>query len=437
MSMILYQKFENGIDFFCQKIFGHRITANIREFVTHLTWSFFGGLLASTILLLTNILAGRWLGVAEYGKYNAVFALAQILLVFLLIGMDLSVVRKLVGGGEKRSDISASIGAVTMWVLVVGLVFFLVKDRIAFFFHMDTLLFSSAFLLGSLLAFRQLTDSIVRGLQWFKVQAFSRIFEALVVFFSFLLLVVLLKRTSFSSYIEALEIGSIILILIYLFCVRHYLSVFNFSHIKSLFTYGKIVFIAGLFGIIFGSLDKLAIARYLDFTQLGIYGAYYTASFLVVSQLGAIFDNVFFPTVARFKDDLAPLIKKVDHLSLVFFLPFLLGMSVIVTGVLTFFGSQYPLQWQYICLFSFLATLKMILIINTSLITAFSVNSLKLGLIYGNIINLLFIVLFLIYISSFPLSISIMATFLIAYTVILIMLNKWILYRVGFYRKTL
>lgn len=427
------------IDLFCRKIFRHGLTENIREFIGHLSWSFFGGVFASGVLLMTNILAGRWLGVAEYGKYNAVFSLAQILLVFFLVGMDLSVVRNLVQIKREGKDhaISASLGTVVGWIIICGLIFFFIGPSISRFFQVDPVLLSSAFLLGCILAVRQLTDSIIRGLHWFKKQAFLRILEAIFILLSFLILAFTLGKTTFISYTSSLEIGGLFLISFYLFFIQRYLRPFLIKDITLLFEYGKIVFLAGLFGIIFSSLDKLAIAKYLDFNQLGIYGAYYTASFILVSQVGALFDNVFFPTVTRLKDNLAPLISKIDRLTLLLFVPFLIGMSVIITFLLLLFGPQYPLQWGYVFGFSLLAALKMILIINTSIITAYSSVSLKLGVVYGNLINLLFIALFLAYISYFQLSITVMLIFLVIYTAIFIMLNKWILYRVGFYRTAL
>ncbi len=433
------EKAYGWIDIFCQKMFGHGITSNIREFIGQLSWSFFGGIFSSVILLLTNVLAGRWLGAVEYGKYSAVFALAQILIVFSLIGMDLSIVRKLANGSTitKSTDISASLGAVIIWILGCGGMFFLTKGYIETFFHVDVVFLSSAFTLGFLLSFRQLADSIIRGLHLFRIQAISRIIESVFIFCSFFFLVFYLQRTGFSTYLYALELGGAFLILIYLFFIRQYLTPFVFSDVSSLFVYGKMVFVAGLFGIIFGSLDKIAIAKYLDFSQLGIYSAYYTASFLLISQLGSLIDNVFFPTIARLKDNLDSIINKVDYLSLILFFPLLIGMSGIISIVLSLFGNQYPLKWQYVIGFSLLATLKMILIINTSLITVFSTTSLKLGVIYGNAINILFVVLFFLYITFFHLSISVMVILLIIYTALFIILNKWILYRVGFYRKKL
>jgi O-antigen/teichoic acid export membrane protein len=79
------------------------------------------------------------------------------------------------------------------------------------------------------------------------------------------------------------------------FSLKNFFFTWSNETFRALLNYGKIVFLATLFGIVFGSLDKMAIAHYLSLSDLGVYSAYYTASFLVVTQIGALFDNVFFP----------------------------------------------------------------------------------------------------------------------------------------------
>lgn len=425
--------FLNRTSFF---LFGHGLTPSMGAFLGNVSWSFFGGLFAAGILFATNILAGRILSVEEYGRYNATFVLAQILLVVFLGGMDLSVIRALAEKGreiERSRNISATLFFVSILIIIAVSVFWLLRNEVVKFFHVDTKIILAACALAVSLALRQVLDSIIRGLGWFKQQAVTRLLEASAVFSIFLIIYKVFQKASFLSYISSLTIGSIFLISLYLFFIRRYVSSFSFAHLVALISYGKIVFVAGLLGAMFGALDRLAIAKYLSLYDLGVYSVYYTASFIVVTQIGSLFDNVFFPTVVKFKDDLKLLVDKVDKLSLWFLIPFFVMMSVIIFSVVKLFGEKYPMNWFYVFGFALVGTLKMILIVNTSLITAFSTTSLKLGIIFGNLTNLLFIIIFFLYLHFYSLSILTMVVFLIFYTFTFIVLNKWILYKVGVY----
>jgi hypothetical protein len=57
------------------RIFGHEMGEEMRKFLGHLSWSFFGIFFSALILFVVNILAARILGPDGYGKYN--FAISR------------------------------------------------------------------------------------------------------------------------------------------------------------------------------------------------------------------------------------------------------------------------------------------------------------------------------------------------------------------------
>lgn len=425
------------LDVFCYFFF-KRSSIALKEFISNMSWSLLGGIVAAGILLVTNILAGRILGAEEYGKYSIIFTVAQICIVLFLFGMDLSVARSLAIYTEKndrKNYISTAFITVLLTIFISLFVVSFFSKQVGHLFHIEKKLFLFAIFFGAILAIRQFLDSAIRGVSRFRLQALLRILESFGVLGFFCLSVFFFKERSFLAYVSSIIFGGSFLCVAYIFSLKNFFFTWSNETFRALLNYGKIAFLATLFGIVFGSLDKIAIAHYLSLSDLGVYSAYYTASFLVVTQIGALFDNVFFPMVARYKDNLTPIIQKVDYFSLTLFLPFFISMCGIVYVLLCLFGKGFPIIWAYIFGFSFIATLKCILIVNTSLITAHSKASLKLGLIYGNSINVVFIFIFLIFIQMFELSLLSMVYFLITYTGVFIVLNKWILYKVGFYRK--
>jgi O-antigen/teichoic acid export membrane protein len=75
------------------RLFGHSIGDEMREFLHNLSWSFFGGIVAAAIMFATNVLAGRWLGPVEHGKYNLIVAISSFLVAFMILGLEVSIPR--------------------------------------------------------------------------------------------------------------------------------------------------------------------------------------------------------------------------------------------------------------------------------------------------------------------------------------------------------
>ena len=426
--------FLESISFF---IFGHGLTSTMKEFIGNLSWSFLGGIITSAILLVVNILAGRLLGPEEYGKYNIVWAIAQIIMVFVIFGMDASNMRTMskdTGNNTKKRSISTVFYFIIFSSSVFSIIYYLVVLNFKSVINIDQNILLMSLLLGIVLAFRQLLDSFLRALSKFKRQSFIKIVEAVIIFVTFAVLLKKIGNYDYSSYIIALVCGGIFAIGSYLFVIRKYFTMFDFKILEKRFSYAKIMFIASILGIIFGSLDKIVIAKYMSFHDLGIYSAYYTASFALAAQFMVFFDNVFFPTVARYKSDIKTILKKVDRLSLVLILPLYIAMCGVIYFIMLLFGKDYNINLFFILSFGFLAVLKMLLSVNSSLVTVHSNESLKKAIYLGNSINIIFIIIFVLILPHITISIQFMILALIFYHILLLVVVRYIFYSLKFHK---
>ncbi len=337
------------------RIFGHEIGNEMRRFLGNLSWSFFGGVIAAAIMFAVNILAGRWLGPEEYGKYNAILSFATILSTLYLFGMDTSSVRYL--SDKKHADSSKKIFTTALYfvMLIQGIITLLLLLWYRFF--SSEVFFSESFLLlGILLAiiisFKSLFNGFLRAFHKYKQQSSLRIIDAVFVLAAIFLLVSFYQWRIASSYAYSFVIGGGVFIGFSLWNLRKNIFRFDFSLLKKIFfEYNRYVLVMSLIGMVLVS-DKLIIGKILGMEALGYFSAYYVASHLFVAELGGIFMNVFWPSVIKNAESMVELVKKTTRL-FIFFTPvwvFLIGLSTLV--IFSFFGKEYPLRYDYVILFS-------------------------------------------------------------------------------------
>lgn len=337
------------------RLFGHPMSETMRAFLGNLSWSFFGGIIASGIMFVVHILAGRWLGPEEYGKYNAISSFAAMLSILYLFGMDTSSVRYLSGGD--RIDSSKKIFTTTLFFVIFMQVtitlFFILWYK--FFSHEDFI--SEAFLFlgiffAIIISFKSLFHSFLRAFNKYEQQCSLRIFDSIFVIIVFCVLTLIYQWRTASSYAYSFIIGGGVFIVFSLWILRKNIFKFDFSLLKKIFIeYNRYVLVMSLIGMVFVS-DKLIIGKVLGLEVLGYYSAYYAASHLFVSELGGIFMNVFWPSVIKNVDSLSEILRKTTRL-LIFYSPLWIFLFSLSTFILfSFFGKEYPLRYDYIILFS-------------------------------------------------------------------------------------
>ncbi len=339
------------------RLFGHEMGSEMRKFIGNLSWSFFGGIIASGIMFVVAILAGRWLGPEEYGKYNALLSFATILSTVYLFGMDISSVRYL---SDKRHSASLKKIFTTSFLFVIfiqGITTLLLLLWYRFFSFSNENFISETFLLlgiflAIMISLKSLFNGFLRAFHKYRQQSVYRIFDAASVAAVFIIVVLFFGRRIAASYVYSFMVGGVIFIGFSVWILRGNFSVFDFSLLKKIFSeYNRHVLILSLIGMVVAS-DKLIIGKFLGFRELGYYSAYYAASHLFIAELGGIFMNVFWPSVIKNVGSMSEIVRKTMRL-FVHFSPIwiaLIGASVFV--LISFFGSEYPLRYDYLFLFS-------------------------------------------------------------------------------------
>lgn len=337
------------------RIFGHAMSDEMRRFLGHLSWSFSGGIIAAGIMFAVNILAGRWLGPEEYGKYNAALSFATILSTIYLFGMDVSSVRYLSDrkfSKLKRKIFTTVLLSVIFLQLIVILILFLVQKNFPNVINISNEIFLLAVLLAIVISHKALANGFLRAFHEFKRQGIYRILDAGVVLIAFFVAVLFFGQRNMSSYANSFLLGGAMFVLFSLWSLRKNISEYDLSILKKMFSeYNRYVLFLSLIGIIVAS-DKLIIGRFLGFKELGYYSAYYASSHLFVAELGGIFMNVFWPSVIKNSKSIQMILRKVVRL-FVFGAPFwVILISASTFSLISLFGKGYPIRYDYLVLFS-------------------------------------------------------------------------------------
>lgn len=341
------------------RIFGHEMGEEMRKFLENLSWSFFGGVSAAGILFIVNILAGRWLGPEEYGKYALVIAISSILVIPMTLGIDTAItyyVARSSSDFEKKENINSSLWVAGLFTAITSLLVFFLLSTASGLFHVEESVLIVGVVFSMFLSMRTMLDSIMRGFHFFKYQSIVRLVEAGIIFFAFMFFV---KEHGFVfvSYIIAMLAGYVFTNIAIVLKLKNLFSL-SFKHTKKIVFYGGYAILGSSFGVMVNSFDKILINKYIGAEQLGIYTAYSTASLLIVGQVMTLFINVFFPSLASIKDT-GSILKKINKLALIFFVPTLAGLAAVISSVIILFGNKYALDWFLVIEFSLLGAFTM------------------------------------------------------------------------------
>ncbi len=408
-----------------------------KDFLRNIVWSFKGGVVSAGVLLLTTILAGRFLGPTEYGKFNFATAIAQILLVVLVMGMDRASLRFIAQSEThtaKAHNVSAALYFILFIALIFGVIFTGFNGWIAKTFAIEPLLLWSAFLFALFLSFRQMFESFLRGLHAFQFQMKIRIFESLLILSLFLLLTYFFFPATYLLYVLSLVGGYALFILLSAHHLKSHFSSFDAEMFKRQFSFAKIYFVAALLGVLFGSLDKIVIGKYLSFHDLGIYGAYTAASLNFTAQISTIVGNVFSPMLSKNLHQTHVILRRMERFIVVGFIPiFILVMSV-TAAIMFLLGSEYPLKIIYVVGFSLVAVLNMIFSTYALSVALYSKRAIVTTTLIGNGINFLFVGIFIGLVYWLELSLGLVIVALAVYQLANIAMCKSTLHACGAYR---
>lgn len=376
-----------------QRIFGHRLEDEMRQFLKNLSWSFFGGIIASALMIGVNVAIGRYFGPEEYGKYNLVLILSQILLIFIYLGTDISSVKFISNAGNaqsKRAFLSSSFYFVVMMIILGWCCYFLIYLNIEQYFTIDSRYVFSALILGSALALKGITDGYLRSYSDFRFQALLRVVEAILITSGLIFVLSIHNVQGYQYYVYALFGGALLFSVTTLLRLRKNLGAFRWDAFKMMISYGNVILFGSIFGILFNSLDKIIVAKYLGILELGIYSAYFMTSTNIIAQITHLFNNAFFPAISQVSN--TAYVEKINILTKWFFVPGGILISAFLYGVVLIFGAAYKPSIFLAVGFGFLSILQILFTINASIITALSKTLLKKYYLFLYIVSTLHII---------------------------------------------
>ncbi len=345
-------------------LFGHTMGAYMKQFLKHLSFSLGGLTLANGILFGTLLLVGRLLGPGQLGLFSLTLAMAQVLVIPMMLGMDVAVMRSVARHAPhlkaKRRIVSSGFLVIGLGVPLVALLVAGSAGVLSALFGIERVVWRTAAALAIVLVFRMFFDGVIRGEGKFKFQSGARVVEALVILLSFTALYWLTGQGGYRLFLVATMIGAAVISVLYLtggevgrLIARRYASRQEAWRLWRYIRFGMGGAVAGL--LMVGG-DKLLIERLLGPVSLGVYAAYYYVSVQVATQLSYVFINVFFPMVSRHEDKLAVL-KKIDRLTRLSFVPAVLLMMGGVAVSLYLLSDAYHFSWVLILSMSVYAIL--------------------------------------------------------------------------------
>lgn len=332
----------------------------MRKFIGHLPWSFLGLFFSSLILFSVNILAGRILGPENYGKYNLVLVVASIMAVPILLGLDVTSIKYIANAKnqlDKNKYLSNSFRAVIFSSAIVFVLVTIFHLKISELFGIPVEIVFIALAFSILLSFKNLLDSFIKSFHFFRFQAIVRIIESIVVIFLFFYFFYFLKENDYEFYLISSISGATILCVVYFFRIKKNIISWDKEKFEEIFHYSKTTIILACILMVMGSMDKIFIGKFLGAHALGVYSAYFTVSMIFISQVVLMLGNVFFPMISGAENKHA-VVRKIDKLGIIFFIPGTLIIAVCVFLMLKLYGKEFQLNQWYIIWFSVLSFLQ-------------------------------------------------------------------------------
>ena len=331
--------YEGILDSIHRRIFGVTMGPKTIEFLKQLHWSMIGGVVAAIISFTVSVWAGRVLGTDQYGQYSFAVATAQLIALFITWSFEIAIVRALAFTREDVSSQNYIISSAILFLIITIVFANLVSYLLPFPFLKGIVM---AF--ATVLAIKQLFDGMMRGLGLFGYQAAGKVIEASIVLGIFAFMVCT-GLHSYAYYLLATLLGGFCLIMWYSLRIRFDASFKQISHsaFQVLWTYGSRAIIWLVLSTVLGFAAKFIIKYELGNQFLGQFAAYNMVSITVMTFLGGLIANVFFPVAVQ-EGDSEEMWKRMRKGTIVGALPLLIAGIFITNTAVALYGDAYYLS---------------------------------------------------------------------------------------------
>ena len=249
-----------------QSIFGRDMGPTMKDFLRHLSWSVLGILTSSILMFIVNILIGRSLGPNEYGKYNLVSTITNVLIVLMWLGVDTTLSKYVSESDdreEKNSLLSNALIILCTTSVVVGIIVLLLKQKIAGILETNSSLILLSLIFAIIAAFRYQLDNFFKARKKFQFQSTMRVLESVLILVSVILLVFVFKSQTYIYFILVLSATAFVIAFLFLLKVRKRLRGWNQETFNQTKKYLTFAFGGAMAYVVVGNIDKFFVSGFM------------------------------------------------------------------------------------------------------------------------------------------------------------------------------
>jgi len=333
------------------------MTADIKTFLKNFLYIGVGMALSTIFSTIFSIFGGRILGPEEYGKFALIQSAATFLCIPMLLGFNNAMLKYVSEkpDAERQSNIICTTNILVLFFTTFSIaVFIILGAKLSNLFHISQNLYLLSVVTALIYVFYVITTSVLRGLDKNRELAvFQVIYGFVLLLFFFLFIFIFDKSKSFIAMAYPMLFAyGISAVLIMIFYMRKYMKwKFDYHWAKILISYAFFALIGVLPLVTYINLARILISKYMTVGDVGIYSAYYAASFGVISFFWGIFTIVYFPTISKYKEKWV-IFGRINKL-----IPYLFGLGIPGIYILEYlvlktYGNQYPINLVTMLLFS-------------------------------------------------------------------------------------
>ncbi len=337
------------------RIFKRPAGDKLKHFIKNFGYLASAEIIGSVIGFPVKILAGRFLGPVEYGKYALILNLVQFFFLPMIFGFTTAALRYLPQHKERRKEIIGLINLLLTFTIsssVVG--FILTRSLWIRLFGITEDLFWWTLIITVVTVLYRVYDAFQRGLDRFRVLFFITIINSVIALTTFLLFIFGLDDHSYRAYVFALILaqGTAFIIFFVLHLLRKEIKItYSKDLAKSILSYSGLAMLTGLASFLISNVDRFFLNHYMTLFWVGVYSAYINAGNVFIGRFFQLFLNVYFPSISGEKDKekIAAMLKKI---AIIVPIPVFIISALSIWGIIWLFGEEFPIRLDLILLFS-------------------------------------------------------------------------------------
>lgn len=342
------------LNYFYKKIFNEDINLNIKFFLKNISYITSGNMIAVLFSVIFSIVVANVFGPFNYGKLTLIVSIASFLQIPMLLGINSATIKYNSSQNERsvnNSIISTSLFLFLIFILLSNLFYLSFSAEISKLFSISQQLFYSSILLAIIISFFTISNTFLLSLNQIKRYSFSYII-CNGVMLSIIILFIFYGLKSFNSLIWSVYIGyGVVAIFTFMFYLRKYVKItFSKKWAVTLIKYSNYGMIGGISSVVYTNIDNIFVGKFLHFTTLGIYNAYYNTSIGLIALLSGI-STVIFITASKY-DNKSNFFRKINKI--IPYFAILIFPLIIFAQFLMFklYGPQYNFDLKMSILFS-------------------------------------------------------------------------------------